>query len=123
LEKGVMGEVRLADVLVAPSADAGKEVFRLAAGSPAAGFWAADREMKVSTHFAIYRRAMVSNPSNRPLRREFARLTDNGLLVLATVVELEQLSCAQGEDHALIIFLQVIIYLGGNQSSQSALRE
>jgi hypothetical protein len=52
LEKGVMGDVRLADVLVAPSPDAENEVFRLAAGSPTAGFWAADREMKVSTHFA-----------------------------------------------------------------------
>lgn len=52
LENGVIGEVRLADVLVAPSPDPEKEVFKLAAGSPAAGRWAADREIKVSTHLA-----------------------------------------------------------------------
>lgn len=52
MENGVMGDVKLADVLVAPSPDAGKDWFRLAAWSPALDFWAADREMKVSTHFA-----------------------------------------------------------------------
>ena len=51
----MIGEVRLADVLVAPSPDAGKEVFRLADWSPALGRWAADRAIKVSTHFAVLR--------------------------------------------------------------------
>lgn len=49
----MIGEVRLAEVLVAPSADAVNDVFRLTDGSPAAGRWAADRAMKVSTHFAV----------------------------------------------------------------------
>ena len=53
-ENGVIGEVRLADVLVAPSPDAGKEVFRFVGWSPTLGFWAADREMNVSTHLAIH---------------------------------------------------------------------
>ena len=48
----MIGDVRLADVLVAPSPEVGNAVFRLGGWSPAAGFWAAEREMKVSTHFA-----------------------------------------------------------------------
>jgi hypothetical protein len=48
----VIGEVRLADVLVAPSPDAENAVFKLAGWSPPAGRWAAEREMKVSTHLA-----------------------------------------------------------------------
>jgi hypothetical protein len=47
-----MGDVRLADVLVAPSPDVGNELFKLADESPAAGLWAADREINVSTHLA-----------------------------------------------------------------------
>lgn len=50
-------------------------------------------------------------------------LTDDGLLVFATVVKLEQLACAQSKDHALIIFLKMIVYLRGNQGSKFPLRE
>lgn len=51
-EKGVIGEVRPAEVLLAPSPEVGNEEFKLAGWSPAAGRRAAERDMKVSTHFA-----------------------------------------------------------------------
>jgi hypothetical protein len=47
-----MGDVRLADVLVAPSPVVGNELFKLADGSPAVGLDSADSEMNVSTHLA-----------------------------------------------------------------------
>jgi hypothetical protein len=86
----VIGEVRLADVLVAPSPDAGNAVFRLAGWSPAVGRWAADRETKVSTHFAGGN-MLVSKIVNAA---DLLQHTDNGLLILAAVFQLEQLSSA-----------------------------
>lgn len=112
----MIGEVKLADVLVAPSPDAENEVFRLADGSPAAGRWAADREMKVSTHFAGTDAEMSAKSPHTSYG--FSKLTDDSLLVFAAVVKLEQLASAQGEDHTLIIFLEMIIYLRGDQSRQ-----
>ena len=38
-------------------------------------------------------------------------LCDDGLLVLSGVLELEKLSSAQGKDHGLIVFLQLIVDL------------
>ena len=118
---GVLGEVRLADVLVAPSPDAGKDWFRWAEWSPALGFWAADREIKVSTHLAEKRHRHVSNTDVDNIVADW--LTDNSLLVLATVVKLEQLACTQSKNHALIIFLEVVVHLRGNQSSEFTFRE
>jgi hypothetical protein len=113
LEKGVIGEVKLADVLVAPSPDAGKELFRLADWSPELRRWAADREMKVSTHLAGKRHPIVSRLATKSVDGT-KQLTDNGLLVLATTVQLEQLARTQCQNHTLIIFLQVVIYLRSN---------
>lgn len=87
----MIGEVRLADVLVAPSPDAGNAVFRFAGWSPAVGRWAADRETKVSTHFATGGNMLVSKIADAA---DFLQHTDNGLLVLAAVFQLEQLSSA-----------------------------
>lgn len=86
-----MGEVRLADVLVAPSPDAGNAVFRFAGWSPAVGRWAADRETKVSTHFAAGGNMLVSKIANAV---GLLQHTDDGLLVLAAVFQLEQISGA-----------------------------
>jgi hypothetical protein len=66
--------------------------------------------MKESTHFAVETHPIVSRLTTRPVD-DTRQLTDNGLLVLATTVELEQLPRAQSQHHALVIFLQVIIYL------------
>ena len=77
--------------------------------------------MKVSTHFAKQKDGYVSNTIADRIVSDW--LTDNGLLILATVVELEQLACTQGEYHALIIFLEVVVHLRGNQSSEFTFRE
>lgn len=119
----MIGDVKLADVLVAPSPEAGKEVLRLADWSPALGRWAADREMKVSTHFAAQKREGKSVTQYKCILRIFAMLTDDGFLVLATVVKLEQLARTQSKDHALVIFLQVIVHLRGDESRELPFRE
>lgn len=105
-----MGDVRLADVLVAPSPDDGNAVFRLADWS-AVGRWAADREMKVSTHFAVLNQVLTTEIQDDG---DGSQLTNDGLLIFAAVLQLEQLSSAQSKDHALIIFLQMIVYLRSN---------
>lgn len=120
LVKGVIGEVRLADVLVAPSAGAENEAFRWAEGSPAAGRWAADKAMKVSTHLAVASKLCQRQAICQGI---ISKLTDDGLLILAAVVELEQLASTQRKDHTLIIFLKVVVYLRGNQGSQLSFRE
>ena len=40
-------------MLVDPWPEVGNAEFKLAGWSPAAGRWAAERDMKVSTHFAV----------------------------------------------------------------------
>lgn len=38
-------------------------------------------------------------------------LCDDGLLVLCRILELEKLASAQGKDHGLIVFLQLVVDL------------
>lgn len=54
-ENGVIGDVRLAEVLVAPSVEEGNAVFRLAGTSAVLGLRLAESAINVSTHFAAAR--------------------------------------------------------------------
>lgn len=48
-------------------------------------------------------------------------LTDDGFLKLATLVQLKQLAGPKGENHALIVFLKVVVDFGGDQGGKLAL--
>jgi len=42
------------------------------------------------------------------------------LLKLSAVIEIEQLSSAEREDHALVVFLEMIVNFGGNEGGEMA---
>lgn len=50
-------------------------------------------------------------------------LTHDGLLELGGLVNIEELACTQRKDHALIVFLQLIVDLGRDQCCQLSLRK
>lgn len=52
-ENGVIGDVRLAEVLVAPSVEDGNAVFKFAGTSAVLGLRLAESAINVSTHFAV----------------------------------------------------------------------
>lgn len=49
--------------------------------------------------------------------------TNNCLFELASLVEVEELAGTKGEDHALVVFLQLIVDLGGYKSGELAVGE
>ena len=50
-------------------------------------------------------------------------LCDDGLFILGGVLELEKLSGAQGKDHGLVVFLQLVVDLGKYERSEIAVAE
>lgn len=49
--------------------------------------------------------------------------TNNGLLKLALMIQTEELASAEGEDHALVVLLQLVVDLGRHQCGELAVRE
>lgn len=50
-------------------------------------------------------------------------LTQDGLLKLPVVMNIEELASAERKDHALVVLLQLIVDLGRDQSRELALRK
>lgn len=76
--------------------------------------------MKVSTHLAKAR-LDEKPPSSHSIVWNIR--TNNSLLKFATVVKVEQFPSAQCKNHALMVFLEVVVDLGGDQSGKFAFGE
>ena len=50
-------------------------------------------------------------------------LCDDRFFILGGVLELEKLSGAQGKDHGLVVFLELVVDLGEHQSGEVAVAE
>lgn len=48
---------------------------------------------------------------------------DDGLLILGGILDVEELAGAQGKDHGLVVFLQLVVNLGKDKRSKLAMAE
>lgn len=76
--------------------------------------------MKVSTHLAG--KKYPGQQCNLYIPETW-RPTDYRLLELATVIQFEQLSRTQSEHHTLVVFLEMIIDLCGDQGGKTTFGE
>lgn len=83
------------------------------------GLCIAERAMYVSMHLAVVKCQSRTPFDSIPIFPH----TNDGILKLAGLVQVEELASAEGEYHALIVFLQLIIDLCSQKRSQLAVRE
>jgi hypothetical protein len=82
-----------------------------------------ERNVRVDAFHCRIQLATSSLARNDLQRNGQTALTDDGVLELARVVDVEELAGAQRKPHAFVILLQLVVDFGRDQSGELSLRE